>query len=116
MSDMDAIEIPLPAGRMTAGIVRVGDTVRRPSKPSSPFVAQLLSHLRDCGCEWSPRYLGQDGLGRDILTYVPGGTPGWTRFADAQIRPAATIVRHSHESGQDRGGDRMVGAGGSVRR
>jgi Ser/Thr protein kinase RdoA (MazF antagonist) len=97
MSDTDAIEIPLPAGRMTAGIVRVGDTVRRPSKPSSPFVAQLLSHLRDCGCKWSPRYLGQDAFGRDILTFVPGSTPGWTRFTDAQIRAAATIVRQLHD-------------------
>src|SRR5260221_13619730 len=96
MSDMDAIEIPLPAGRMTAGIVRVGDTVRRPSKPSSPFVAQLLSHLRDCGCEWSPRYLGQDALGRAILTYVPVSTPLWNRSADAQIRPPATSVRKIH--------------------
>ena len=97
MDDTDAVEIPLPTGRMTAGIVRVGDTVRRPSKPSSPFVAQLLAHLHDCGSEWSPRYLGQDGLGRDILAYVPGSTPGWLRFADGQIQAAATIVRQLHD-------------------
>ena len=97
MIDTHGPEIPLPAGRMTAGIVRVGDTVRRPCKPSSPFVAQVLAHLADRACEWSPRYLGQDTLGRDILTYFPGATPGWGRFSDDQLRAAAAIVRQLHD-------------------
>jgi hypothetical protein len=29
--------IPLTGGRLTAGVVRVGDTVRRPTQPSSAF-------------------------------------------------------------------------------
>ena len=97
MIDTDGTDIPLPAGYLTTGIVRVGDTVRRPSTLSSPFVAQLLAHLGDRGCGWAPRYLGQDTLGRDILTYVPGTTPGWTRFTDDQLRAAAAIVRQLHD-------------------
>lgn len=97
MIDTNGTETPLPAGYMTAGIVRVGDTVRRPSTPSSPFLAQLLAHLGDRGCEWAPRYLGQDSLGRDILTFFPGTTPGWSGFTDDQLRAAATIVRQLHD-------------------
>jgi Ser/Thr protein kinase RdoA (MazF antagonist) len=82
---------------MTADIVRVGDTVRRPSTASSPFVARLLAHLGDRGCEWAPRYLGQDSLGRDVLTYLPGTTPGWSHFTDDQLRAAAAIVRQLHD-------------------
>jgi hypothetical protein len=97
MIDTNGTETPLPTGYMTAGIVRVGDTVRRPSSLSSPFVAQLLAHLGDRGCAWAPRYLGQDLLGRDILTYLPGTTPGWSRFTDDQLRAAAAIVRQLHD-------------------
>jgi len=91
-------EIALPGGRLTSGVVRVGETVRRPSKSSSPFTAQLLAHLHDCGCSWAPRYLGRDELGRDILSYLPGSTPKWSRFADRQVREAALILRQLHDN------------------
>jgi hypothetical protein len=100
MSDSATIrgEIPLTGGRITPGVVRVGDTVRRPSKPSSAFVARLLMDLERCGCAWAPRYLGQDELGRDILSYLPGCTPAkWIQFANEQIREAARMVRQLHE-------------------
>lgn len=97
MIDANGTELPLPAGYMTAGLVRVGDTVRRPRTPSSPFVAQLLAYLGDRGCAWAPRYLGQDSLGRDVLTFLPGTTPGWSGFTDDQLRAAATIVRQLHD-------------------
>jgi hypothetical protein len=38
-------EIPLTGGRLTDGVVRVGNTVRRPTGLHSPFVHGLLSHL-----------------------------------------------------------------------
>src|SRR3954464_9505742 len=97
MIDTNGTEIPLPTGYMTADVVRVGGTVRRPSTPSSPFVAQLLAHLGDRDCAWAPRYLGQDSLGRDVLTYVHGTTPGWSGFTDDQLRAAAAIVRQLHD-------------------
>ena len=91
-------EVPLPGGRMTRGVVRIGSTVRRPAKPSSPFVAELLAHLEGRGCTWAPRYLWEDELKRDMLSYMPGSTPEkWIRFADEQVRQAALIVRQLHD-------------------
>ncbi len=91
-------EVALPSGRLTKGVVRVGDTVRRPVKPSSPFVARLLAHLETAACEWAPRYLGVDACDRDILTYQPGDVPAkWGHFADAQLWRAASIVRELHD-------------------
>jgi hypothetical protein len=69
------IEIPLTGGRYTVGVVRVGDTVRRPATASSPFVRDLLLHLEGAGCACVPRHLGQDESVRDILSYIPGWVP-----------------------------------------
>ena len=42
-------EVPLRGGRVTAGVVRVGETVRRPPTANSDFVKRLLRHLADQG-------------------------------------------------------------------
>ena len=83
---------------MTRGVVRVGDTVRRPSKASSPFVARLLARLEEAGCDWAPRYLGRDAQGRDVLSYLDGTVPAkWVAFSDLQLQQAARIVRALHD-------------------
>lgn len=92
-------EVALPGGRLTLGVVRVGETVRRPAKASSPFVAELLRHLQDRACPWAPRYLGQDATGRDVLSYIAGSVPAkWRTFADAQLHGAAVILRALHDA------------------
>ncbi|MCC7408623.1 MAG: phosphotransferase [Phycisphaeraceae bacterium] len=92
-------EFPMPGGRYTVGVVRVGDTVRRPSRPWSPFVARLLRHLEQSGCDCVPRHLGQDDLGRDILSYIPGWVPAkFQRFADEQVSRAAVLLRTFHDA------------------
>lgn len=40
-------EISLSGGRLTPGIVRVGNTVRRPPKGNAAFVHDLLLFLED---------------------------------------------------------------------
>ncbi|GIE32629.1 hypothetical protein Ait01nite_056740 [Actinoplanes italicus] len=42
-------EVPLGGDRLTAGVFRVGDTMRRPRSPASEFVRTLLSELADAG-------------------------------------------------------------------
>jgi hypothetical protein len=59
--------IPLTGGRITEGVVRVGDTVRRPTTSKSAFTAELLQLLERNGFDGAPRYLGQDDEGRALL-------------------------------------------------
>jgi hypothetical protein len=53
----EAEGVPLPGGRMTSGLVRHGDRVRRPTGPWSPAVHEYLRHLASAGFEGSPRVL-----------------------------------------------------------
>jgi hypothetical protein len=72
-------EIPLLGGDVTEGIVRVGDTVRRPLNPSSPLIHALLRHLEAAGFTGAPRFLGIDAAGREVLSYISGEVAGRPR-------------------------------------
>jgi hypothetical protein len=48
-------EIPLTGGRLTAGVVRVGDSVRRPMGLHSSFVHILLKRLEAVRFVGAPR-------------------------------------------------------------
>jgi hypothetical protein len=63
---------PLTGGSDTQGIVRVGDTVRRPLRPFSLTVQAYLAHLREAGFTGAPLPLGVDEQGREVLSFVPG--------------------------------------------
>ncbi|AXJ09534.1 phosphotransferase [Arthrobacter sp. PM3] len=91
---------PMPAGDVTDGVVRVGGTVRRPHQPQSLAVAEYLDWLEDAGFEGSPRFLGRDPRGRDVLTFVPGqcaGSPpeAWAQSGDL-LASVARLVRRLH--------------------
>jgi Phosphotransferase enzyme family len=92
-------EIALPAGHLSLGVVRVGETVRRPAKASSAFVSELLKLLERRGVAWAPRCFGQDELGRDVLSFLPGWVPAkWRTFSDEQVGAAARLLRELHEA------------------
>lgn len=91
-------EMALPSGRMTKGVVRIGDTVRRPANAASGFVAELLALLAQSDCAWAPRCLGQDSQGRDMLSFIPGAVaPKWGYFSDVQLTTAARMIRELHD-------------------
>jgi hypothetical protein len=93
------IEIPLQGGRTTAGVVRVGDTVRRPVGANSAFVHRLLRHLEAQGFSAAPRFLGIDAIGREILSFLPGEVPDeLADFSLAQIANAALLRRSFHDA------------------
>ncbi|NIK59718.1 phosphotransferase [Kribbella shirazensis] len=75
----DGEEIPLLGGDVTEGLVRVGDTVRRPPGERADLVRDVLRHLEKVGFEGAPRYLGVDSTGREALTYVEGEVAGRPR-------------------------------------
>jgi len=92
-------ETPLSGGRVTSGVVRIGNTVRRPLGPNSTFVHALLRHLESAGYSHAPRLLGVDPQGREVLTFVPGTVPtdlGY--FSESQVREAARIIARLHDA------------------
>ncbi|WBQ04135.1 phosphotransferase [Kribbella sp. CA-293567] len=100
---MPEVETRLLGGTANRGlVVRVGQTVRRPLRPSSPAVHALLEHLEKIGFEAVPRFLGVDAQGREVLTYVPGETvqapyPTWS-MSDAALESVAHLLRRYHEA------------------
>ena len=70
-------EVPLTGGTLNA-VVRVGETVRRTAGPWTPTIHALLRHVRDRGFDLAPEPLGLDDEGREIVSYIPGATVGWS--------------------------------------
>lgn len=95
-------ETPLTGGRITAGVVRVGDTVRRPVRDDRSQVHALLKHLEVNGFGGTPRFLGIDEQGREILSYLPGDVPtDLGHYDDAQLTAAARLLRRFHDATAD---------------
>lgn len=99
---MTGAETSLGGGNMSSGVVRVGDTVRRPAGPWTPAVHALLTHLHAAGFRGAPRPLGIDQRGREILTFIPGTTAWPHQFhlldGDGQLRRAARLIRDFHDA------------------
>src|ERR671915_1597155 len=99
----DRGEVLLYGGLTNAGRVsRVGDTVRRPRRPTSTSTWALLDHLERAGFDGAPRFLGVDDRGRETLSFIPGEAaiepyPGWA-FADEALVSVAELLRRYHEA------------------
>lgn len=89
-------EEPL-TGNVTSGVVRVGDTVRRPAGPWADAVDVVLGHLHEVGFTGAPRPLGRDEQGRQVLEYVPGelGDPSGT-YSLAELTSIGQLLADLH--------------------
>jgi hypothetical protein len=85
-------EIPLTGGTLH-DVVRVGDTVRRPAGTWTPTIHALLRHVRSRGFDLAPEPLGVDELGREVLTYIPGSTMGWSLPWPEIVRSEDVLVQ-----------------------
>ena len=98
-----ANEVPLLGGLTNTGLtMRVGDTVRRPLRPTSPATRAVLDHLEHVGFEGAPRYLGIDDRGREVLAYIEGHAPvephpEWA-LTDAALVSVAVLLRGYHQA------------------
>lgn len=92
-------EAALKGGRSTPGVVRVGETVRRPMKENSAFAHGLLRHLELKGFDGAPRFLGLDEKGREIVSFVPGAvSPQVGGYSKDQCLAAARLLRRLHDA------------------
>jgi len=94
-------EVLLVGGTANRGrVVRIGDTVHRPLRPTSPATHALLRHLDEVGFAGAPRFLGVDEQGREVLSYVRGTAvtapyPAWALTAEA-LASVARLLRDYH--------------------
>ena len=94
-------EVPLLGGNVST-VVRVGATVRRSAGPWTPAVHALLRHLHAAGFTGSPRALGVDERGREVLSYLDGECgdyplrPHWT--TDEALTAVAVMLRMFHDA------------------
>ena len=91
---------PLPGGTANRGlVVRVGDTVRRPTAPCWPATHALLAHLSNVGFDGAPRLLAADPV-TETLTYMHGqaAVPPLAEdtLTDAALVSVADLLRRYH--------------------
>jgi hypothetical protein len=100
---MPGTEVLLLGGTTNAGrVARVGNTVRRPTRPTSPATHALLEHLERVDFDGAPQFLGIDDRGREVLSYIPGEAavepyPEWA-LTDAALVSVAELLRRYHEA------------------
>ncbi|KOR90253.1 aminoglycoside phosphotransferase family protein [Paenibacillus solani] len=85
-------------------VVKVGETVRRNAE-SNPFVHELLKHLEEVGFAHSPRFIGIDEKGREILSYLDGIVSGNDypevdryMWSDEVLAELAKLLRSYHDA------------------
>lgn len=98
-------------------IVRIGDAVHRPRYPWASSVHLLLQHLESVGFPYSPRFLGIDEEGREVLSFIEGiaggegsgfsegiefGAHVWAMVASEQgLTRFARLLREYHDAVAD---------------
>jgi aminoglycoside phosphotransferase (APT) family kinase protein len=73
-------------------------------RSAGPAVHALLVHLERVAFPYSPRLLGVDARGREVLRYVPGasGRHGWAHVVpDRGLQAFARLLRTYHDSVAD---------------
>lgn len=90
-------EVPVKSSGQVE-VVRVGATIRRPTRDNSPAVHALLEYLESVGFAGAPRFLGYDEGGREVLTWIEGdpGSPGGE--PDERMVSEARLLRRFHDA------------------
>lgn len=92
------MEEALEGGNTTPGVVKSGDSVRRPRGRRSMFTAKVLRDLNARNYHWAPQYLGVDEEGRDVLSFIEGATTSHPSERDERCYAVVgRILRELHE-------------------
>lgn len=85
-------------------IIRIGDTVHRPTGRWTKQVHELLYHLREKGFYSVPEVLGFDDQEREIISFIPGEVSNYPLSTAASsikaLVSAADLLRGFHDASQ----------------
>ena len=104
-------ESVLVGGRTATEVVRIENTVRRPVGPHSEFIHTLLKLLEEKSFSHTPRFLGIDEKGREILTFMEGEVSHRERiWTDDQLVTTAQMLKSFHDAtaGSELAGEKEV--------
>ncbi|NNF36517.1 MAG: aminoglycoside phosphotransferase family protein [Saprospiraceae bacterium] len=90
------IEI-LNGGQNNESVFRKGQIVYRVGSVNSNFTKALLDHLELNGFQHSPRFLGFDNNGREMLSYLEGNVPRGVEFTAQQLKHSILILKAFHD-------------------
>lgn len=92
-------EIPLSGGNVNAGVVRIGDTVRRHPGRARKAVHVLLQYLESRHFSGSPKLLGMDEQGREMLSFIDGEAGQWPAIwaSEDALMSSARLLRSYHD-------------------
>jgi hypothetical protein len=98
----DGVGEDILSGGDVSQVVRVGDTVRRPTGPWTPAVHAFLIHLREVGFFGTPEVLDFDEHGREVLRYILGQVatdpiPEWAGGDDV-VESLGVFIRQFHDA------------------
>jgi tRNA A-37 threonylcarbamoyl transferase component Bud32 len=92
-------------GGNVSNVYRSGDTVRRELKPDSTKIHKLLKHLENTGFSNSPKFLGIDEKGREILSFIEGEAGNYPlkeyMWSDDVLKDIAKMLRLYHDAVSD---------------
>ena len=92
-------------GGNVSRVYRSGHTVRREIKPESIKIHRLLKHLENKGYSHSPKYLGIDEKGREILSYIKGEAGNYPlkeyMWSNSALTDIAKMLRQYHDAVSD---------------
>ena len=89
----------LSGGASRLEILRLGATVRRPVGPNSGYVHALLTHLERAGLAWTPRFLGIDAAGREVLSFIEGEVAhGVDAWSESRLDALVALIRQMHDA------------------
>jgi len=95
---MDTNEEQKLSGGQNTDVIRIGNTVHRPVGPNSDYVHKTLTLLEEKDYKYSPRYLGIDDKGREILSYIDGEMGRSIEWTDSQLMIAMKMLRDFHNA------------------
>lgn len=104
MSSPDDEPEELLAGDGVTRVVRIGQTVHRPTRPFTATIQAFLAHLHAHGFGDAPEPLGYDPQGREVLSYIPGAVPveplpTWATTLDV-LADLARVIRRLHDAAE----------------
>ncbi|TDL30850.1 aminoglycoside phosphotransferase [Jeotgalibacillus sp. S-D1] len=103
MSDHSKEE--LLTGGNVSKVYRLGNTVRREMTENSRRVHALLKHLEAKNIEFTPRFLGIDEQGREILSFIEGEAGNYPlkdyMWSSEALEKIAKMQRRYHDAVKD---------------